>query len=114
MDRLYPLKQDHRSPRDLTKPLRVAGDIVPIGEFKGHAARWLKHVADNQQPVNITWIGKPARVFIAPPRDYDHIMEHQRFLESVAVGLADADAGRVMDTAALKTRLAAQRSPGGR
>jgi prevent-host-death family protein len=95
------------------KPLRVAEDIVPIGEFKGHAARWLKHVAENQQPVIITQNGKPAGVLIAP-RDYDRLMERQRFLELVAAGLADADAGRVMDTAALKARLAARRSPGGR
>lgn len=95
------------------KPLRIAEDIVPIGEFEGHAARWRKHVAENHRPVIITQNGKPAGVLIAP-RDYDRLMERQRFLESVAAGLADADARRAMDTAELKARLAARRSPGGR
>jgi prevent-host-death family protein len=91
------------------KPLRVSEDIVPIGEFKARAARWLKRTRETAQPVVITQNGKPAGVLLSPI-EYDRLSERERFLQSVASGLADADAGRVMTTNALKTRLAARRS----
>jgi hypothetical protein len=44
------------------------------------------------------------------PAEYDRLQERQRFLESVAAGIKDADAGRTMTTAQLRRRLAARRS----
>ena len=44
------------------------------------------------------------------PREYDRILERQRFLESIAAGLADAENGRTLTTVELRERLRAWRS----
>lgn len=88
--------------------IRVSEDVVPIGEFKGQAARWLRHAKDTGQPVLITQNGRPAAVLLSPA-EYDRLQERQRFLESVAAGLEDAESGRTMTTSQLKRRLAARR-----
>jgi prevent-host-death family protein len=93
------------------RALKVAEDIVPVGEFKGQAARWLRHAAESGQPVVITQNGKPAGVLVSPS-EYDRLTERQRFLESVALGLADAETGRTMNTKELLRRLEERRLPG--
>src|ERR1035437_10350672 len=93
------------------RAIRVAEDIVPVGEFKGQAARWLPHAAETGQPVVITQNGKPAVVLVSPT-EYDRLTERERFLEAVAQGLADAEAGRTMDTKELLRRLEKRRSAG--
>ncbi len=94
------------------KPLRVSEDIVPVGEFKGQAARWLRRATETGQPVVITQNGRPAGVLLSPA-EFDRLLGRQRFLESMAAGMADADAGRTMDGAELLRRLA-ERRPGRR
>lgn len=84
--------------------MKLSEDVVPIAQFKGQAARWLRRAADTGQPIVITLNGKPAGVLLSP-RDFDRLEERQRFLESIAAGLADADAGRTMATGELKRRL---------
>ena len=93
--------------------IKVAEDIVPVGAFKAQTARWLRHTAETGQPVVITQNGKPAGVLVSPT-EYDRLTERERFLESVALGLADAEAGRTMDTKDLLRRLDERRSPGRR
>jgi len=88
--------------------IRVAEDIVPIAEFKARAKHWLKRVAASGQPVVITQNGRPAGVLLSPA-GFDSLRERERFLESIAAGLADADAGQVMSTKELESRLAARR-----
>jgi prevent-host-death family protein len=90
------------------KSLRISEGIVPLAEFKGQAARWLRRLAETDRPVVITQNGKPAGVLLSPV-GFDRLQERQRFLESVAAGLADAERGRVVDTRELKRRLAAAR-----
>lgn len=90
------------------KPIRIAEDIVPVAQFKGEAARWLRQAAETGHPVIITSNGKPAGVLLSPT-EFDRLQERQRFLESVAAGLADAEAGRVMDSKQLRRRLAVRR-----
>jgi len=87
----------------------VSENIVPIAEFKAQAAHWLRHVAETGQPLVITVNGKPAGVVLSP-REFDRLQERQRFLESVGAGLADADAGRLMNSGELKRRLAERRT----
>ena len=91
------------------KPLRVSQDIVPVGEFKGHASRWLRRANESGQPVVITQNGRPAGVLVSAT-EFDRLLERQGFLESVAAGITDADAGRTMDSAELQRRLAARRA----
>ena len=90
------------------KPVRVSDGIVPIGEFKAQAARWLRRLADGDEPVIITQNGRPAGVLISP-QVFDGMQERQRFLQSVAEGVADAEEGRLLDTRELTRRLVAAR-----
>lgn len=90
------------------RAVRVSDGIVPIGEFKAQAARWLRRLAAENQAVVITQNGRPAGVLMSPA-DFDRLQERHRFLESVAAGIADAEAGRVMSTHELTRRLARAR-----
>ena len=87
------------------KNLRVSTGVIPLGEFKSHAARYLKEL---DGPVIITQNGRSAGVLMAPS-EYDRIREQQSFLESIAAGMADAQAGRVMDEDSLQKQLDAAR-----
>lgn len=91
------------------KDIRVSEGVIPLGEFKAHAARYLKQL---DGPVVITQNGRPAGVLVSPG-EYDRIRDQQRFLESVAEGLSDAQGGRVMDTTELQARLASRREQRG-
>lgn len=62
------------------KEVTVFDGIVPRGQFKAQAAKLLERV------------------------------ERQRFLESIAAGPANAEAGKVIGTAELKKRLRASRT----
>jgi len=93
----------------LMKEVKVSEGIVPLGEFKAQAAKLLKRVGESGEPMVITQNGRPAGVLLSP-REYDRIQERQRFLESIAAGLADAEAGKVIDTAELHKRLQAWRA----
>ncbi len=86
----------------------MSEDIVPLGEFKAQASRLLARLARDRHSLVITQNGRPAGVLLAPA-EYDRIREQQRFLESVAAGIADADADRVMGTNELRKRLEERR-----
>lgn len=85
------------------KPLHLSEDVVPIGELKTHPSRVLKRLRTSQRPVVITEHGKPAAVLITP-EEFDQMRERERFMAAVQDGLADAEAGRVIDDQEL-TRL---------
>jgi prevent-host-death family protein len=83
------------------KDISIAKGVIPLGEFKTHAARYLKNL---DGPVVITQNGRPAGVLLSPS-EYDRIRQQQRFLESIAAGMDDAQSGRVMDETALQQQL---------
>ena len=91
------------------KEVQISDGIVPLGEFKANASRLLKRVGESGQPMVITQNGRPAAVVLSP-REYDRMQQRRRFLESIAAGLADAEAGRVMNTTELRERLRAWRT----
>lgn len=91
------------------KDVHVSEGIVPLGEFKARAATFLKHLASSGAPLVITQNGRPAGVLLSP-REFDRLQERHRFLESIAAGLADAEAGRFIDTEELRERLRAWRT----
>jgi prevent-host-death family protein len=93
----------------LVKEVQVADGIVPLGEFKAQAAKLLKRLGETGESMVITQNGRPAGVLLSP-KEFDRIQERQRFLESIASGLADAEAGRVIDSAELRKRLHAWRT----
>jgi len=80
------------------KALRITEDIIPISEFKSHAAEWLKRVAGRDQPLVITQNGKPAGVLLSPAV-CDQLAERALFVAAVQDGLADAKAGRMTEHA---------------
>ena len=91
------------------KEVQVSDGIVPLGEFKAQAAKLLNRLGESGEPMVITQNGRPAGVLLSP-REFDLKQERQRFLESVAAGLADAEAGRVIDTTEFRKRLRAWRT----
>jgi len=92
----------------MAKAISIADDIVPIGEFKAQAARLLDRLRETGHPLVVTQHGKPAAVMLSPV-EYDRLQERAAFVQSVAAGLADAEAGRAMDTKMLRSRLAERR-----
>jgi prevent-host-death family protein len=95
------------------KDLLVSRDIIPLGELKAKASQLIARLGKGEGPVVITQNGRPAAVVLSPA-DYDRLRERDRFLASVAAGIADAETGEVMDTETLRTRLAAHRKANGR
>ena len=87
------------------KDIRVASGVVPLGEFKAHAARYLNQM---DGPVVITRNGRATAVLVSP-REYDRMREQQRFLEPLTLGLSDAQNGRIMETGDVREKLNAAR-----
>jgi prevent-host-death family protein len=86
------------------KPLQIADDIVPLARFKVQASQLLRRLNQAQRPLVITQNGRPAGVLITP-QEYDRLSEYDRFLEAVNRGLADSEAGRLIDDEALSAEL---------
>lgn len=84
--------------------LRVSEDVVPVGQFKAQAKKWLARAAETGQPLVITQNGRPAAVMLSPA-EYDRLTERERFVSDVASGIDDADAGRLISLAESKARL---------
>lgn len=90
------------------KMLNISNDIVPLGEFKSAISKWLKSIKNTGQPLVITQNGKPAGVLLSP-EEYDDLIYTKRFLESVSLGLAEADKGEALSTIELKSVLSKAR-----
>jgi prevent-host-death family protein len=87
----------------------LSQNVIPLGEFKSRAAVVLEQLADDDEPRVLTRNGRAAAVLLSPA-EFDRLGERDRFLASVGSGLADAEAGRTMDSSALRERLAEHRS----
>lgn len=86
------------------KTLQVSEDILPIGKFKTRASQVLRKLREAQRPIVITQNGKPTAVLITP-EEFDRLHERERFLEAVREGLADSEAGRVIEDKRLTREL---------
>ena len=89
------------------KSVQVSRDILPVGELKTHTSRVLRQLRTSRRPIVITLNGKPAAVLITP-EEFDRLYERERFVEAVGKGLADAEAGRVVDDEVLSGELDAE------
>lgn len=76
--------------------VNVADGIVPLGEFKAQAARYLRDLASQSTPIVITQNGKPVAVVLSPDA-FEEIRTRQADLEAVAVGVQQADEGDLID-----------------
>lgn len=90
------------------KPLRVSEDVVPVGQFKAQAKKWLARASATGQPLVITQNGRPAGVLLSPG-EFDRLVERERFLRAVDEGLADAQAGRLVPADEVRQRLGLRR-----
>ena len=91
------------------KHIRIANDIVPIGEFKTNISRWIKNIRETGHPLIITQNGKPAGVLLTPT-EYDSLVYKKLFVDSINRGISDADSGKVYSTKKLKVQLAKNRA----
>ncbi len=89
------------------KPMQISRDIVPLARFKTRASQIFRQLHDEQRPVVVTQNGKPAAVLITP-EEFDRLQEHDRFLAAVQEGLADSEAGRLIDDDVLSAELDAE------
>lgn len=75
--------------------LQISEDILPLGQFKTHAAQILKRINGNNHAIVITQNGKPAAVVLSPS-EFDRLNAQARFISAVQQGLNDEQAGRVI------------------
>ncbi len=87
--------------------IRISKHLVSVSEFKAQAADGLKAIAEDDVPAVGTQNGRPAAVVLCP-RAYDALIELARFVAAVNEGLADVEAGRVIESASLRARLRAR------
>jgi prevent-host-death family protein len=78
------------------RDINVSDGIVPLGEFKTGASKIIRDIAGSDEPLVITQNGRPAAVLMSPTA-FQELRERQDFLETVAEGIADSEAGRVVD-----------------
>lgn len=90
--RIQSLCKESNSVRDIN----VSEGIVPLGEFKIRASKIIKELAGSDEPLVITQNGRPAAVLMSPTA-FQELRERHEFVQSVAEGLADSEAGRVVD-----------------
>jgi prevent-host-death family protein len=92
------------------KPVLLSENVLPIGEFKTQASSVLRKMRQSQRPVVITQNGKPAAVLITP-EEFDNMHERDRFVAAVQEGLADVEAGRLLDSDEVRRQLDAEFGP---
>lgn len=90
------------------KEIKLAKDVVPLGEFKANAPKWLERARKTGRPFMITRNGRPAGVVMSP-EEYDEMTYDQRFRESIAEGMAAIERGEVYTTAQVRAMLEKRR-----
>jgi prevent-host-death family protein len=75
---------------------QTSEDIIPIAELKANMSEVVRGLAQRPRPLVVTLNGKPAAVVMSP-REYDRLSYQARFVEAVAAGLSDVEAGRTYD-----------------
>jgi prevent-host-death family protein len=92
------------------RPVQLSEDIIPVGEFKAHLAQALQKLRESDRPIVITQNGKPAAVMVSP-REFDRLLERERFIEATREGLSDSEAGRLISDKDLDRQLSADFGP---
>ena len=82
--------------RSGSRSFQTAEDIIPVAELKANMSEIVRALDERPRPLVVTLNGKPAAVVMSP-REYDRLCYQARFVDSVAAGLADVEAGRSFD-----------------
>jgi prevent-host-death family protein len=64
------------------KQIKFSEDVVPLGEFKAHASKILRHLNSTGRPVLITQNGKPAGVLITAA-EFDRLIQFEMMAETL-------------------------------
>lgn len=84
--------------------VRVAEDLVPIGEFKTHASRLLRRMERTLRPLIITQNGRAAAVVLTPA-EFDALGGREALREEIEASLTAAWSGTVsLDEAVERAR----------
>ena len=78
------------------RDVNVLDGIVPLGEFKTNASKIIREMAGSDEPLVITQNGRPAAVLMSPTA-FQELREQHEIALAVAEGVADSEAGRVVD-----------------
>ncbi|MEK6303534.1 MAG: type II toxin-antitoxin system Phd/YefM family antitoxin [Acidobacteriota bacterium] len=78
------------------RDINVSEGIVPLGEFKTRASKIIRELDGSDEPLVITQNGRPAAVLMSPAA-FQELREQHEIALAVAEGLADSEAGRVVD-----------------
>ena len=89
------------------RPVQFSEDVVPVAAFKTHMAKVLQKLRESDRPIVITQNGKPAAVMVSP-KEFDRLLEKERFIEAIREGLSDSEAGRLISDKDLERQLAAE------
>jgi prevent-host-death family protein len=93
-----------------TRAFQTAEDIIPIAELKANMSEIVRGLGERPRPLVVTLNGKPAAVVMSP-REYDLLAYRARFVDAVAEGLADVEAGLTYDSEQVFSELAADLQP---
>lgn len=77
--------------------IRISDDIIPLGDFKTHASRYLREAQAHGRPLVITQNGRPAGVLLTTA-EYDRLTERERLIAAINQGLAESEAGLGVDS----------------
>jgi len=78
------------------RDINVSEGIVPLGEFKSKASKIIRDIAGSDEPLVITQNGRPAAVLMSPTA-FQELRESHEFYRAVAEGVADTEAGNVVE-----------------
>lgn len=78
------------------RDINVSDGIVPLGEFKTKASKIIRDIGGSEEPLVITQNGRPAAVLMSPAA-FQELRESHEFYRAVAEGVADSEAGRVVE-----------------
>ena len=86
-------------------PPKFSEDVVPLSDLKANPGRVVHQVDETRRPVLLTSRGRGVAVMQALA-EYEAESEERCFLRGVVEGLMDLEAGRELDLAQVKQRLA--------
>ena len=84
--------------------MRLSNRIKPISYLKAHAAKIIRHLGDEGEPLIITQNGE-AKVIIQDIESYEQTQETMALLKILALGNRQIEEGKVISAADAITRL---------
>ena len=84
---------------------KVRHEIVTLDEFKANFSKIVQEIGASDEPLVVTEGGRPVAILISP-NAFQQLSELKDILESVAAGLADSDAGQVVNDGKVRRWLA--------